>query len=103
MSSLESGTNFGTKFSADQLNLSYNVCLNPLRSAVNDRLDDDLCTILHMVDRHQGRASRTDTGRVLAFAAPANSRLATLSRCFRPAVSDQLVDQAAIRRDVKAK
>jgi hypothetical protein len=48
----------------------------------------------------RAEASRTDAGPLSATAASANRRLATLSRCFRPAVSDQLVDQAAIRRNI---
>lgn len=57
-----------------------------------------------MENRHQGRGvSRTDAGLLSATAAPANRRLATFGRCFRPAVSDQLIDQAAIRRNVSEK
>jgi hypothetical protein len=45
-------------------------------------------------------ASRTDARLLSATAAPANRRLATFGRCFRPAVNDQLIDQAAIWRNV---
>jgi hypothetical protein len=48
-------------------------------------------------------ASRTDAGPVSATAALANSRLAALSRCFRPTVNYQLIDQAAIWCDVGEK
>lgn len=51
----------------------------------------------------RAEASRTDAGGVSATAAPANCRLASLSSYFRPAVSDQLVYQAAIRRNVSEK
>src|SRR2546430_602616 len=46
------------------------------------------------------QAPRTDAGVLSATAAPANRRLATFSRCFRPTVVDQLVDQAATWYDV---
>lgn len=48
-------------------------------------------------------ASRTDAGVLSATAAPANRRLATFGRCFRAAVSDQLIDQASIWRNVSEK
>lgn len=45
-------------------------------------------------------ASRTDAGTLSATAPPANRRLAILGRCFCSTIRDQLVDQAAIRRNI---
>lgn len=51
----------------------------------------------------RAEASRTHAGTVSATAAPTNRRPAALGRCFRPAIGNQLVDQAAIRRNVGEK
>lgn len=46
-------------------------------------------------------ASRTDAGPLSATAAATGCRFATFGRCFGPAISDQLVDQASIWCNVR--